>query len=234
VVYVTISTENFVSDEREEILPIPVRVLSDRQEVWKEAPNYGGCSYFVVPLLGSGSSTPVQVLQRRPVREQAWLRNHDAGNYVVISQQPQNLQQQVPQGFIIQPGAVERIESQQPYWAVVMPDGTGLPGIVTSAPVPAQPAVPATGVAQQNINQFPVKVVIAANGATITAVVVNGVTVGTGAGTYTVPANGAISISYTVATPTWIWSNANTVVPAAVVVSVRDEAWTVREKGHDG
>jgi hypothetical protein len=72
--------------------------------------------------------------------------------------------------------------------------------------VPAQPAVPATTVAAQNVNSYPVQVVIAANGATITNVSVNGVTVGTAAGTYVVPAYGSISIAYAVAVPTWVWS----------------------------
>jgi hypothetical protein len=74
---------------------------------------------------------------------------------------------------------------------------------------PAAPAVPATGVAAQNLNAYPVSVVIGANGATITNVSVNGVTVGTAAGTYLVPAGGSISIAYSVATPTWAWSNAS-------------------------
>jgi hypothetical protein len=77
-----------------------------------------------------------------------------------------------------------------------------------SNPVPSQPTVPATGVAAQNANAYPAQVVIAANGATITNVSVNGVTVGTAAGTYTVPAFGSISIAYTLATPTWVWSYA--------------------------
>jgi hypothetical protein len=77
-----------------------------------------------------------------------------------------------------------------------------------SNPAPSQPAVPATGVAQQNVNNYPVQVVISANGATITNVSVNGITVGTAAGTYTVPAFGSISIAYSVATPTWVWSYA--------------------------
>lgn len=79
-----------------------------------------------------------------------------------------------------------------------------------SSNVVSQPAVPATGVAQQNTNQFPVQVVISPNGATITNVSVNGVTVGTAAGTYTVPANGSISIAYSVATPTWVWTGLQT------------------------
>lgn len=74
-----------------------------------------------------------------------------------------------------------------------------------AGPVPSQPVVPATTVAQQNVNSYPVQVVISAG--TITAVVVNGITVGVAAGTYTVPAYGAISITYSVA-PTWVWSNA--------------------------
>jgi hypothetical protein len=76
------------------------------------------------------------------------------------------------------------------------------------APAPAAPAVPATTVAAQNANAYPVQVVIGANGATISNVSVNGVTAGTAAGTYTVPAYGSISIAYTVATPTWAWSAA--------------------------
>jgi hypothetical protein len=78
--------------------------------------------------------------------------------------------------------------------------GSGLGAAVTA------PAVPATTVPAQNTSPFPVQVVIAANGATITAVTVNGVTVGVAAGTYVVPAFGSIAISYTVATPTWAWT----------------------------
>lgn len=65
------------------------------------------------------------------------------------------------------------------------------------------PAVPASTVAQQNATNQPVQVVI--TGGTITAVIVNGVTVGTAAGTYYVPAYGSISITYSVA-PTWAWT----------------------------
>lgn len=78
-------------------------------------------------------------------------------------------------------------------------------------PVPSQPAVPASTVAQQNLNLYPVDVVI--SGGTLTAVVVNGITVGSGDGTYIVPSGGAISITYSVA-PTWVWSNANANVAA--------------------
>lgn len=72
-----------------------------------------------------------------------------------------------------------------------------------STPAPAQPAVPASTVPIQNPNPYPVKVVI--SGGTLTAVTVNGITVGTGDGTYLVPAAGSISITYSVA-PTWVWS----------------------------
>lgn len=66
------------------------------------------------------------------------------------------------------------------------------------------PAVPASGVAAQNTNSVPVQVVI--SGGTVTAVTVNGVQVGSGDGTYTVPAYGAISVTYSVA-PTWVWTS---------------------------
>jgi hypothetical protein len=80
------------------------------------------------------------------------------------------------------------------------------PGSVAS-PAVVTPAVPATTVAAQNTNPYAAQVVILANGATISAVTVNGINVGAAAGTYLVPAYGSIAISYTVATPTWTWSN---------------------------
>jgi hypothetical protein len=72
-------------------------------------------------------------------------------------------------------------------------------------PTVSQPAVPASTVAQQNTNGFPVKVVI--SGGTATSTSVNGVVVGAGDGTFTVPAFGSISVTYSVA-PTWVWSYA--------------------------
>ena len=65
------------------------------------------------------------------------------------------------------------------------------------------PAVPGNGVAATNTTGSIVQVVI--SGGTLTAVVVNGVTVGTVAGTYLVPIGGTISITYSVA-PTWTWA----------------------------
>jgi hypothetical protein len=92
--------------------------------------------------------------------------------------------------------------------AVSLLTGT-VQSVLVSAPNPpaiTTPAVPATTVTATNSNAFPVQVVIAANGATISAVTVNGSGVGTAAGTYVVPAAGTISISYTVAIPTWVWT----------------------------
>jgi hypothetical protein len=91
-----------------------------------------------------------------------------------------------------------------------------LAATIDPATAPVTPATPATGNAVQNPNPYPVTVVIGANGATITAVVVNGITVGVAAGTYTVPAYGAISIAYTVATPTMVWSNGIVPIPTTV------------------
>jgi len=84
-------------------------------------------------------------------------------------------------------------------------------------PGPSTPAVPATTVNQQNVNAYPVTVVI--TGGAITAVIVNGLTVGTGAGTYVVPSAGTISITYTVA-PTWAWTNANTAITGGGFINV--------------
>lgn len=103
------------------------------------------------------------------------------------------------------------------------------PPVVNANPVPSQPAVPATGVAQQNVNNYAVQVVISANGATISNVSVNGVTVGTAAGTYAVPAFGSISIAYTVATPTWVWSYTGPQLTAAsgFTLQLGDRTWSL-------
>jgi hypothetical protein len=71
----------------------------------------------------------------------------------------------------------------------------------------SQPAVPASTVAQQNTNSVPVQVVI--SGGTATSTSVNGIVVGGGDGTYTVPAYGSISVTYSVA-PTWVWTSLQT------------------------
>jgi hypothetical protein len=100
-----------------------------------------------------------------------------------------------------------------------------------AGPVPSTPnsgSVLATGVAQQNVNTYPVQVVIGANGATITNVSVNGITVGTAAGTYTVPAFGAISVTYSVATPTWAWTNAGgSYVGNVVTLQLGRRSWVI-------
>lgn len=67
----------------------------------------------------------------------------------------------------------------------------------------SQPAVPGSTVGVQNTTGYNVQVVI--TGGTMTAVIVGGVTVGAGAGTYQLPAGSTISMTYSVA-PTWVWT----------------------------
>lgn len=64
------------------------------------------------------------------------------------------------------------------------------------------PGVPLTTVPLVSTVNQPVQVTI--TGGTMTNVTINGSTVGTGAGTYTLPALGTIVMTYTVA-PTWNW-----------------------------
>ena len=65
------------------------------------------------------------------------------------------------------------------------------------------PAVPSSGTPATNTSPIPASVVI--SGGTLTNVVVNGVSVGTGDGTYTVPSGQAITLTYSAA-PTWTWT----------------------------
>jgi hypothetical protein len=69
------------------------------------------------------------------------------------------------------------------------------------------PGVPTSTTPLVSAYNFPVFVTIV--GGTMTNVTVNGSTVGTGAGTYTVPALGTITLTYSVA-PTWTWCSLGT------------------------
>jgi hypothetical protein len=88
-------------------------------------------------------------------------------------------------------------------------------------PTITTPGVPLTTVPVTNTTGFPIKVTI--TGGTITNVLVNSVSVGTTAGTYSVPISGTISITYSSA-PTWNWFALGTVqnalanMPSADVV----------------
>ncbi len=65
------------------------------------------------------------------------------------------------------------------------------------------PSFPATTVPQVSTYPFPVLVTIAAG--TVTNVTVNGSTVGSGDGSYLLPALGSITVTYT-GSPTWTWT----------------------------
>ena len=67
----------------------------------------------------------------------------------------------------------------------------------------ATPSVPASGTPVTNTSPVPATVVI--SGGTVTNVVVNGISVGTGDGTYTVPSGQSITLTYSAA-PTWTWT----------------------------
>lgn len=75
-------------------------------------------------------------------------------------------------------------------------------GLPAAAPF-TTPVVPATTVGIQNPAAYPATVVV--TGGTVTAVSVNGVTVGAGDGTYVVPVGGVIALTYSAA-PTWTWA----------------------------
>lgn len=88
------------------------------------------------------------------------------------------------------------------YKVSVDPGSASEPASGTGGSPISTPAVPATTVTATNSNAVAVFVTI--TGGTLTSVKVNGVQVGTTAGTYTVPAGQTISITYSVA-PTWVW-----------------------------
>jgi hypothetical protein len=76
-----------------------------------------------------------------------------------------------------------------------------------NSPTVTSPGVPASGTPVVSTYNFTVRVTI--TGGTMTNVVVNGSSVGSGAGTYVIPAFGSITLTYTVA-PTWSWFSLGT------------------------
>jgi hypothetical protein len=81
----------------------------------------------------------------------------------------------------------------------------GAPGSQSTLAPGTNPAVPATGTAQQNYGP---NAQVFVTGGTVSGVSINGVPTGTTGGSYFVAAGGTITLNYTVA-PTWTW------VPAA-------------------
>lgn len=172
---------------------------------------------------------PSQVLQHSPNRKRAELILNGTG-VVALAKTQADCQSAVGNAINEVTGNVTviyaaeynsalQIKGTSELWAVLLLATDPIP-TETVEYTPTQPAVPATGVAIQNPAPIGQTVVINANGATISAVVVNGITVGSGAGTYLVPAYGAISISYTIATPTWVWSNTPAVVTQPTIPTV--------------
>ncbi len=90
-----------------------------------------------------------------------------------------------------------------------------------NTPAVSTPSVPASGTPVTNTNPYVVYVTVTAG--TGTQVAINGVNQGTFDGTYTVPINGTITLTYTVA-PTWSWfargtaHNALSALPSADVI----------------
>jgi hypothetical protein len=74
-------------------------------------------------------------------------------------------------------------------------------------PAVSTPGVPASGTPVVSTFNYTVKVTI--TGGTMSNVVINGTSVGAGAGTYILPALGTITLTYTVA-PTWNWFSLGT------------------------
>lgn len=245
----------FEEDNIEDIYPIDVRVIHP-EGGGAIAPDFGGCSYYTVPVAGVG--LPVQILQRRLLREQAWIRNNDSSNTVIFAENISKLQQTVPQGFVLGPGVEEKISAQQPYWAVVqnVTSGGGVAtvssqGIATSPVTAGEVVTSVTGLAP---GVYSVMAVIdmgstaTSADANNTALYLNGVLIsnlGNSQNNGVYYPTGPITVVVTQANSTLQMriigvgsGTANylgtlyvtpqgSVTPAPVIVSVRDEAWAV-------
>lgn len=158
------------------------------------------------------SKNPVQLLvPRDPTRKRATVLADNnvilASSSAVAGQATLLATTSTLLGFYLPANTPLQIESVAPVWVAQI--------TVTA------PSFPATTVAQANTFPFPVQVVISAG--TVTAVAVNGVTVGAGDGTYNVPAFGAITVTYT-GSPTWTWNVINGLTHVSVAVEKYENA----------
>ena len=99
--------------------PIPVSVPGGVHLIRTEATaaDFGGYSNETVPLANTGAGY-VTLLQRRPTRSKAYVRNIDAANPVIIAETLGKVQATPPQGYILPAGQEKVIENMQPLYAV--------------------------------------------------------------------------------------------------------------------
>jgi hypothetical protein len=185
--------------------PLHVKVVDAQTE--EQAAEFTAWSTQYPALAGSAVAT--QVCPHRYHRDSCRMNWSVPPGYTVwIGNKPDPLSNPAPPptGFQLtnanNPGAMV-YEGQQPMYAVYTFTAVG------------QLALPATGVPVQNPNAFPVSVAV--TGGTVTAVAVNGVTVGAGDGTYVVPAYGSISVTYSVA-PGFATSYTGTALPSVATM----------------
>jgi hypothetical protein len=253
---VTVPTGEYIGDqdewEADDMEIPPVRVLLAGTNQRQNAPDFGGATLFSLPV--AGTSLPVQILQRRPTREQAYVRNTDPANSILFAERPDKVQAGI--GFILGPGLTQKIESQQPYYGVSVPAAassaaslaaTGSAAIVAGGQTVVSETLPA-GTYVVNWNMLLSAAATTADvdnaqlmiGATVIMVANYGDTLNT---TYpqlpvtvVIPAGGAVlsvqSIGAGSATSTYRSSIVATPVGSApgsapVTVAVLDEAWIV-------
>jgi hypothetical protein len=207
-----------------EVLPIPVILADLAPDMSRRFPTLPIPRERVIitntypMVLGAN---PVQVLAHAPKRCHAHIMVNGSG-IVAFGSSQSDVQEALSAAAGEYIGSVAYVNAAE-FNASVALDGTselwaGLISAIDPNLSVVTPSFPATGIAVQNPSSAPQTVVISPNGATITNVSINGITVGTGAGTYTIPGYGAISIAYSVATPTWVWSNATFAIPTTVAV----------------
>jgi hypothetical protein len=100
-----------------EIDPVPVYLVDKPGR--RQAAHFGSIGYATIPP-DSATNVPVQILSRRPTRDQAIIRNPVAAVNapVILSNTLASLQQNPPLGFPLDSGAQVKLESQQPCYAI--------------------------------------------------------------------------------------------------------------------
>jgi hypothetical protein len=104
---------------------LDVRVIADARDEKGIVPEFGSCQTYTAPQNGAAGSQQyyVQILQRRPSREKAWIYVGSLGSAtaVIINTRPDSLSGLNPQGFTITSAPYTLPwENQQPCYATAI------------------------------------------------------------------------------------------------------------------
>lgn len=114
----TVPPEPFMQDAADDeainLPPMPVYIVGHTER--QAAPHFGAATFVTAPPAPGF----VPLLNRRPGRHKARIRNNDTVNSAVIAETSAKLQAAAIQGYIVPANSVVEWESQQPVYVAAL------------------------------------------------------------------------------------------------------------------